>query len=425
MLRRIQLQHSAPRASGPSGMASSATAAAASLQLVPSAPGAHAGGLPRSEAAPSLPGPASRRPYREWVPHGPGAQEERAAKRARSFPAAASALPLPGEPSFLELQSVTPKAAQDYQSYVTAFYQWCQQRGLIGDFATFLISAPTIDEALTTYMHEKFFAGELSYVPTKLVAGLRYFWTYPNGTIFELPRSMRALAGWRRMVPAQSRLPYPWVALCLCMQHMIAAGQVMEALACAITFTFYLRPSECLRLQGKLITPPARAQRRPQAADNQMWSILLHPQEGADVSKTGCVDESLMADNPLFPWMPQVLRLLKTKFPNNAMVFSFGQAQWGRALKGAAVACGLGALGDPCLYRLRHGGVSHDLLFKARSLISAKKRGRWASDRSLARYERGGRINEQLSLLDLGVLSAAEQAASNIGAALVSASQAL
>ncbi|CAK0844650.1 unnamed protein product [Prorocentrum cordatum] len=399
MLRRIQLQHSGPRGSRSSAMASSATAVTAGTQLAPRPLGAHAGGLPRAEVAPNLPAPSSRRPYRERVPHGPGAQEAKAAKRARAFPAAAEAPPLPGAPTFLELQSVSPKAAQDYQTYATAFYQWGQERHLLSDIATSLRSAPAIDLALVTYMHEKFFAGELSYVPTKLIAGLRYFWTYPNGAPLELPRSFRALTGWKRMVPAQSRLPYPWV---------------MEALASIITFTFYLRPSECLRLQGKLITAPAQAPRRVQDGQGQMRPLLLHPQEGGATSKTGRVDESLLADNPLFPWLPQVLGLLKAKLPHS-LVFNFGQAQWGRALKGAASACGLTALGDPCLHRLRHGGASHDLLFKARILLGAKKRGRWASDRSLARYERGGRINEQLSLLSQDVLIAADLAASNIG----------
>ena len=151
-----------------------------------------------------------------------------------------------------------------------------------------------------------------------------------------------------------------------------------------------------------------------------MWSTLLHPHEGSDTSRTGRVDGSLLADHPRLPWLPQVLGLLKAKFPHS-LVFNFGQAQWGRALRGAASACGLSALGDPCLYRLRHGGGSHDLLFKARSLLSAKKRGRWASDRSLARYERGGRINEQLSLLTQDILIAADLAASNIGVTLVNA----
>ena len=138
------------------------------------------------------------------------------------------------------------------------------------------------------------------------------------------------------MVPAQSRLPYPWVALCLCVQNTIAAGLVTETLACIITFTFYLRPSEGWRLQGKLITAPAPAPRRVQNGQDQMWSTLLRPHEGSDTSKTGRVDES-----------------------------------------------------------------------------------------SLARYGRGKRINEQLSLLPQGILHVADRAASNIGVTLASASRSL
>ncbi|CAK0816128.1 unnamed protein product [Prorocentrum cordatum] len=361
MQRRIQLQRSGPRGSRFSAMASSATAVTAGPQLAPRPLGAHAGGLPRAEVAPDLPAPSSRRPHREWVPHGPGAQGARAAQRARAFPAAAEAPSPPGAPIFLELQSVSPKAAQDYQTYVTAFYQWGQERHLRSDIATSLRSAPAIDLALATYMHEKVFAGELSYVPTMLIAGFRYLWTCPNGAPLELPRSFRALTGWNRMVPAQSRLPYPWVALCPCVQHVIAAGQVMEALTSIITFMCYLRPSECLRLQGKLIAAPAQAPRRVQDGQGQMWPLLLHPQEGNDTPKTGRVDESLLADSPMFPWLPQVLGLLKAKFPHS-LVFTFGQAQW-------------------------------------------------------ARYGRGGRINEQLSLLSQNNFIAADLAASSIGAA--------
>ncbi|CAK0812625.1 unnamed protein product, partial [Prorocentrum cordatum] len=404
----------------PSAMASSATISAACLQLMPVALAARAGGL----AASSPRGPSGRRPCREWVPLGPGASEQQAAARAWASPTVAGAPVTASEPSFLELQSVTPKAAADYQSCVKICHVWCLHRGGVGDLATLLTSAPDIDLALATYMQEKFCQGEFAYVPTKLMAGLRYFWTFPHGWPLGLPRSARALAGWRRMAPARSRLPCLWIALCLCMQHMIGAGLVMEAVACAITFVFYLRPSECLRLKGKLSTPPAAAGRRQQGDASQMWSILLRPQEGGDASKTEYVDESLLADDPLFPWPPQVPASLKAKFPNNVLVFSLGQAAWGRALKTVSVAVGMGALGEPTLYRLRRVGVSHDLLFKVRPLLTAKKRGRWASDRSLVRYEKGGRFNEQLNALDQTLLLAAEDATSKIGVALVSACRA-
>ncbi|CAK0846206.1 unnamed protein product, partial [Prorocentrum cordatum] len=93
----------------------------------------------------------------------------------------------------------------------------------------------------------------------------------------------------------------------------------------------------------------------------------------------------------------------------DALAFPFGQAQWARALKAAALACNLSLLGEFSLRRLRRGGVSRDLLFKARP----------------ARRVRGGRANEQFGLLDLCALSAAELAAADIGAALADASRSL
>ena len=43
---------------------------------------------------------------------------------------------------------------------------------------------------------------------------------------------------------------------------------------------------------------------------------------------------------------------------------------------------------DPSLYRLRHGGASHDAAARLRSIVEIKRRGRWASDTSVRRYEK-------------------------------------
>ncbi|CAK0817504.1 unnamed protein product, partial [Prorocentrum cordatum] len=298
--------------------------------------------------------------------------------RARGRPGGLGHSPRPWVPrwlqsvrqtSFLELQSIAPKAALDHRAYVSAFHERCKERGLVEDFDRFLTS------------REKFFAGKLACAPRKLMAGLRYSWTFQFGATLEPPRSTRGLTGWKHMVPAQSRRPCPWVGLRLCAQRMIGAGQVLEAMASIIAFTFYFRPRERLRLKGQPIAAPASSRGGQPTEAGALRSILLRPQEGADTSKTG-----------------------KAKTPSDALVFPFGQAQWTRALKAAALAGNLSLLGEFSLCRLRHGGVSHDLLFKVRSLFGAKKRGHWASGRSLARYERGGRINEQLSLLDLRAL---------------------
>ncbi|CAK0895115.1 unnamed protein product, partial [Prorocentrum cordatum] len=350
-------------------MAFAATGAAASLALVARPQGVRAGALARSAATPDLAAPTRSRPHREWAPHGRGAAEERAAERGRAFTLAAAAPPTAEQLSFLELQGITPKAAQDYHADVSAFHQWCPARGLVQDFEELATSAPAIDFVLMTYVHEKFFAGELACVPTQLM----------------------------------SRLPRPRVGLCLCVQHVIGAGQVQEAVASVIAFALYPRPSECLRLKGKLIAAPAASRAIPLSDAGGFWSNLLRPQDEADTSMTE-------------RWLGACWRTThSSRGCRWCSRVPFGQAQWGRALKTAAAAAGLSLLGDFSLRRLRRGGVSHELLFNARSLLSAQERGRWASDRSLARNERGGRINEQLSLLDLSALTAAESGAQNVG----------
>ena len=57
----------------------------------------------------------------------------------------------------------------------------------------------------------------------------------------------------------------------------------------------------------------------------------------------------------------------------------------------AARALGLEPL-RPCLYALRHGGASDDVLTQRRSMLAVKARGRWASDDSLKRYGKATRL---------------------------------
>jgi hypothetical protein len=50
---------------------------------------------------------------------------------------------------------------------------------------------------------------------------------------------------------------------------------------------------------------------------------------------------------------------------------------------------GLGPIGKPHLYRLRHGGASHEAANHMRSLTAIQVRGRWQSIKSVKNYEKG------------------------------------
>eukprot|EP00972_Heterocapsa_arctica_P038827 5721550-Heterocapsa_arctica.AAC.1 len=46
----------------------------------------------------------------------------------------------------------------------------------------------------------------------------------------------------------------------------------------------------------------------------------------------------------------------------------------------------LGLLRGTCMYQMRHGGASEDLLSHSRPQDDVKRRGRWSTDSSLRRY---------------------------------------
>ena len=74
------------------------------------------------------------------------------------------------------------------------------------------------------------------------------------------------------------------------------------------------------------------------------------------------------------------------------------QGELSRAFTKSARALGLKPL-DPVLYQARHSGASTDRASGVRTLAEIQKRGRWSSPASVVRYEKGGRLSEQLGRL--------------------------
>jgi hypothetical protein len=47
-----------------------------------------------------------------------------------------------------------------------------------------------------------------------------------------------------------------------------------------------------------------------------------------------------------------------------------------------------------CVYQIRHGSASTDVLQKVRTLEQVQKRGRWLTPKSVRRYTNGGRVSQ-------------------------------
>ena len=169
-------------------------------------------------------------------------------------------------------------------------------------------------------------------------------------------------------------------------------GEVWMSFLVALAFHCYFRPSEPMRTTGADITPPLGY------GSHVDWSIVLHPFERQITSKTKAVDETVRVDLDQFRFLEIGLAtLVRTRGPND-LLFSFTQAQWAAKFAAAAKRVGADAL-DPQLYQLRHSGPSFDYAARLRTIQEIKLRGRWAADNSVRRYEKAGRVTEQLRRL--------------------------
>ena len=205
--------------------------------------------------------------------------------------------------------------------------------------------------------------------------------------------------------------------------EMIRKSWIEEARATVLAFALYLRPSEVLRLTIRSLVAPASSD----LIDKGRWSVLLHPFEDGVSSKTRAFDESMFADSPAFPFLPQLMQCLASRKGDPGVTPVFGTAYrlWTSRFQESVATARLEAAGPWVLYQLRHGGASHELAVQARRLDEIKKRGRWLTDTSLRRYEKGARLPELLAKIPRDRQLEAVAATSRIGKLLTCGSREL
>eukprot|EP00434_Breviolum_minutum_P020702 symbB.v1.2.018256.t1/scaffold1449.1/size118046/7 len=201
------------------------------------------------------------------------------------------------------------------------------------------------------------------------------------------PLNLQGLRGWRRLCPPRSRMPVPYEVVALLLVVALERGLWEVAIVMLLNFFLYLRPAQYQRLRVCDIVRPAR--RSHQAL--QFW-VLLNPTELGVPSKTSQWDEALNLDlkihAPLAPAMNKVLRLQNR--PKQDLAFSVKSTEVNNFMMEVWEDLGLKELGKPHLYRLRHGGATHEIANKLRQTTEVQLRGRWQSIRSLKNYEKGG-----------------------------------
>ena len=166
--------------------------------------------------------------------------------------------------------------------------------------------------------------------------------------------------------------------------EMCRRGFLNMARLTMLTVDTYMRPGEILGLRGSsLISPQPRLGR-----SYRHYAVLAHPWAHGRASKVGQFDESIMLDSPNRLWMNQLAaKLLETRSKAEFLA-DFSYREWATVWRSCCLTLGLPAA---TLYVLRHTGASDDRLRRNRSLPEIKRRGRWASETSVKRYEKSAR----------------------------------
>ena len=176
-----------------------------------------------------------------------------------------------------------------------------------------------------------------------------------------------------------------------------------------LSFSCYLRPSECIRLRGNSLVPP-----QPSAGPMlATWGLILHDGDLGIAGKTGITDELVLVD--LDAWLWPCLQILREQRLADQPILDFSLVKRRDAYSVVMSRLRVTNVLMTHLYGLRHGGASHEMLTGVRSLSELMKRGRWRSEASVKRYEKGGRVNQVLNALPPPLLEKAVQAADTVG----------
>ena len=272
-----------------------------------------------------------------------------------------------------------------YEMYFRRFVDFCKDNG-----SPLPLSPEVLDAMLTDYMDLLFLDNRGAHEGEKTVAAVEFNIISVKG---KLVRARRALRGWRKEMPPQSRLPLPKVAMFGIAMNLIAAGSREMALMVLVAFFLYLRPGEAADIKASSVVGPVRSA----GLQFQFVRLVVREQEGGRPDKVGVYDNCIPFDLPSIQWIGrELLALAKTKKNKNSLVFAFTMEEFRKQFTKAAHHLNLQNLHP---YQLRHGGATEDLSSRARDHASVKSRGRWHTDQSVRRYGKIGRVQQLLNKL--------------------------
>ena len=284
----------------------------------------------------------------------------------------------------LESSAIGKDTESNYFALASAFMRYCQILQLNWS------DALTFDQVLVEYLNYMHLEGESAEQGTKAVSALQHYLPQTaKGGEWKIPRAIRCLKGWRKLMPAVMRLPLPRAAAFAIAGVMMSRGKNRMAGWVILAFICYLRPHECMALLAGHLVPPVAAAGTAYCS----WGLLLHDADLGRAGKTGLLDDSVLVDVDLF--VHALMTWLRAGLQSHESLWNFTMAELCATFTEIALLLGLRCL-NTTLYGLRHGGVSHDLLHHRRTVEVAQRRGRWKAASSMRRYAKETRLLKEM-----------------------------
>ena len=273
-----------------------------------------------------------------------------------------------GRLTVLEERSVSAEVQSRYRAYYEKFENFCRLGWPL---------KKEVDLILADFLDVMFLGNHSAAEGEKVVAATEFFNLHLKGTLFHCKRALR---GWRKEKPAQSRLPLPRMIAAGMAMILCAWGKRLMSLRLMVDHDTYLRPGESIDLKGRDIVPPVR-----NGGKQYRWfAIVVRDSQDHKPDKTGVFDKSVPLNSVGREYLGQLLweRVLVLN-GKDEKVYPFDAAEFRKNFQEAGQLLGFKNLHP---YQSRHGGASEDLNSGERDHLAVKVRGRSHTDQSVRRY---------------------------------------
>jgi len=220
----------------------------------------------------------------------------------------------------LEEKSISAEVQNQYGMYYEKFQDFCR-----GSMIDLVGLGEKTDAVLADYMDLLYLQGRSPHEGEKTVASVEFNNIALKG---KLMRSRRALKGWRKAMPAQSRFPLPRLIMFGICVELVARGHLSMALKVITDFILYLRPGEGLDIRGRNVVAPVKS-----AGVQYKWTtVIIRDQEGLRPDKVGVYDNSIPIDQKEVQWVGNELLRMKKLHSQDDKIFVFTMRISGESL---------------------------------------------------------------------------------------------